>query len=459
MEKTLKIFILLSLPIFFWGVLLLLPTFDDWTYITSPYFGDFLSADRLLPTGTYWRPFDATIGYIVGQNTSLFPTFNHIVIFAGHLVSTYLIYLLSRKNLIATLFFYLSTAVLGSVLDIDSANQVYAQMWGLLGMLCYEREKKLLWISCVVIATLAKENGIVFCVIPIIKDWCSQNTWKIRYQHIKDGTLAFLFVVAYGIIRIMLTPVDASVNSEYLESSILDHLKDFVQLFAYIFIPIDYVAVVYPPTQYYILAGITLFLAIPFLCMLTKEAWRKRHKKMLWAFIAMFLISASPHLLTLLSIMHCYSALGMASLLIAYLLPKPSRRHYLCFILFLSAALISAVHHGFEAYKSGMVGKEMAQSALRQTKGIPQKVFVIDIDNNEQKYSMFCVIPRDAFGWGLAACHESGYSIANELTDTLIGPFEHDSVKEATVREVIKSSKNAYDAIWLVEGKSVKVVK
>lgn len=459
MEKVLKLFLLISLPFFLWGVTLLLPTFDDWTYITKPYFGDFFVADRLLPTGTYWRPFDAVIGYIVGRDPRMFPAFNHIIIFVGHIASTYLIYTLSRKNIVATLFFYLSTAVLGCVLDIDSANQVYAQFWGLLGMVFYEHKKKQLWILCVLIATLAKENGIVFGIIPIILSWLSDNSWKLSRQHFRDIYTVVLMMVIYAIVRLLLTPADVAVNNEYFESGILDHVKDFIQLVAYVFLPIDYVSVVYPPTRNYILAGITFILCVPFIVVLFNRLWENRDKKELWALLLVFLVSASPHLFTLLSIMHCYSALGMASLCVAFLLPKPSRMHYVFFVMFLLAALISAVHHGFEAYKAGMVGKNMAQSALMQIKGKPQKVYVINIDGNEQKYSMFCVIPRDAFGWGLAACHESDYTIANELNDTLIGPFKYESDKNSVVRKVFIDKDRDYESIWLVEGSNVKILK
>ena len=59
-------YILLSLPFFLLLVCMLLPTFDDWTYMTTPYFGDWFSAERVLPNQNYWRPFDALFGSVLG---------------------------------------------------------------------------------------------------------------------------------------------------------------------------------------------------------------------------------------------------------------------------------------------------------------------------------------------------------------------------------------------------------
>ena len=55
-------FIVVTAPIVVYGLLSLLPTFDDWTYLTSPYFGNL--SDIIIPVGNYWRPFDACIGAV-----------------------------------------------------------------------------------------------------------------------------------------------------------------------------------------------------------------------------------------------------------------------------------------------------------------------------------------------------------------------------------------------------------
>jgi hypothetical protein len=131
------------------------------------------------------------------------------------------------------------------------------------------------------------------------------------------------------------------------------------------------------------------------------------------------------------------------------------------FSAFITATLISDIHHWHETYKSGLIGKDLAVNVLKKTTGKPQIVRIISIDNNEPKYSIFNVIPRDAFGWGKAAKYESGYTVANEeVTDTLIGPFESPSAKELGIKEMTQEilSANRYEAIWIIDSTDVKVI-
>lgn len=462
MAKSIKILFLISIPVFLWGLLLILPTFDDWTYLTTPYFGDFFDNKGLLPYKSYWRPFDATIGYILGLNYKMFPALNHILILLGHVGSTILVYMLTKKNILAATFFYLSTAMLGTVLDIDSVNQVYSQFWGLMALWFYQKEKKWLWIVCFLIATFVKENGIMFAFIPIFIQWGHEKKFAITRQYIKDGMMALGAIVCYGIARIILTPHDNVQNAEYMDNSILDHVKDLIQ-YSTTWIPMDMAAVAYSPTRCLPLAILTLLLAIPFLYAICTKMIQNRKDKMMYVLIISFFLAGAPHLLTLVSVMHSYAGLGMISLLIGYLFPAETlkKKEIIMFSAFITATLISDIHHWHEAYKSGLIGKDLAVKVLEKTTGTPQTVRIISIDNNEPKYSIFNVIPRDAFGWGKAAKYESGYTVANEeVTDTLIGPFETPSAKEIGIKEMTQEilSANKYEAIWIIDSTDVKVI-
>lgn len=462
MAKSIKILFLVSIPVFLWGLLLILPTFDDWTYLTTPYFGDFFDNKGLLPYKSYWRPFDAVMGYILGLNYKMFPALNHILILLGHVGCTVLVYLLTKKNVIAATFFYLSTAMLGSVLDIDSANQVYSQFWGLLALWFYLKERKWLWVICFMTAIFVKENGIMFAFIPMIIKWGQEKRLAVSAQYVKDGLLALGFIACYGIARLLLTSQGNALNAEYIESGLLDHVKDLVQ-YSTTWIPMDMAALAYPPTRCLPLAIFTLLLAVPFLCAICSKMIQRRKDKMMYILVLSFFLAGAPHLVTLVSVMHSYAGLGMASLLIGYLFPAEDlkKKEAAMFGLFIIATLISDVHHWHEAYKSGLVGRDMAVRVLEQTSGKPQTVGMISVDNNETKYSNFNVIPRDAFGWGKAARFESGYTVANkEVTDTLIGPFDSPAAKELAVKEMTQEllSKNKYEAIWIIDGTDVRVV-
>lgn len=462
MTKNIKILFILSVPVFLWGLLLILPTFDDWTYLTTPYFGDFFDNKGLLPLKSYWRPFDATIGYILGLNYKLFPSLNHILILLGHVGSTVLIYQLSKKNILAASFFYLSTAMLGTVMDIDSANQVYSQFWGLLALWFYQREKKLLWIICFLIATLAKENGIMFAIIPIVINWGKENGFSITRPYIKDGLAALAAIAFYGAARILLTPEGNTQNAEYMGNSILDHAKDLIQ-YSTTWIPIDMAAIAYPPTRCLPLAFFTLLLAIPFLYLIVTRVIKHRKDKMMYILILSVFIAGAPHLVTLVSVMHSYAGLGMLSLLLGYLFPvdKLKKSEIAMFLAFMSASLISDVHHWHEAYKSGLIGKELATKVLNQTEDTPQRVRIISVDNNEPRYSIFNVIPRETLGWGKAVKYESGYTVGNEeVSDTLIGPFDTPAEKAIGIENMkqLILSENRYDAIWIIDSTDVKVI-
>ena len=456
----------LSLPVILLGLIQILPTFDDWTYITTPYFGDLFAADRMLPWNGYWRPFDALIGSILGLNYNLFPALNHSLILLAHALSTCLVYKLSGKKILPAAFFFLSPAMLGTVLDIDSVNQAYATCWGLLSLLFYRQGKKLQWILCVMIATFCKENGIMYTFIPFLFSflplWRSSCSGKHlcelsgRGSRWVGGGLAFLTL--YGTARILLTSPDNQIQDVYLTTTLLDHLKDIVQYLVFTWLPMDYKAVFFPPTRCLPLALVTFLMSLPFLFLLAKGLWISRRDKILWALIAAYFLAAAPHLLTLVSMMHIYAGLPFAALIIGRLQSRYFR--VLPIILFFAASLVTDVHHYHAAYQSGLMGKEMAEQVLSQTKTKSERVFVVTIDRGELKYSIFNVIPSDAFGWGLAARHYSGYTVASELRDTTIAAPATPAEKQQTVQRIAEEVRPhyPYDAFWVVDGKEVTVI-
>lgn len=458
-RKVLIISFFLSLPVILYALVVILPTFDDWTYITSPCFDNVLDSGRLLPWNGYWRPFDAIIGSILGLNHKLFPAFNHSIVLIGHAVSTILIYRLSERRNLAAAFFFLSPGMLGAVLDIDSANQVYATCWGLASLLFYKNGRKWLWMTCVIIATLCKENGIMYCVIPPFLCYIQHSSFRNFRPYAKDiGMMAALLAV-YGVLRLLLTPAGSEVSEAYTSASMLDHAKDIAEYIIFAWVPMDFEALMFPPTRCILLASFTFMLAAPFLVLLTVELWNKRKDKTLIALIAAFFIAGAPHLLTLVSLMHIYAGLPFAALIIGHLFPMTGMKHRIAATLFLVVAIFSDVHHWHAAYQSGLIGKEMAEDVIEKSKTNPQKVFVINVDNGEPKYSIFNVIPRDAFGWGRAASFYSDYSIAKEIRDTNIVVSTDNCEKHRIIWKTAAKLKDLrqYDAIWIVDGRDVSV--
>ena len=139
------IIIALCLPFVLWGVCDILPTFDDYTSLQSPWQVQIADPGYFFSDAVR-RPFDYLLGLVVGHYPTLFPTLNHVLIILGHTASTTLVFVLCRRlrmsrlaTNVATLFFFFSPATLGATLACDGFNQTYAQLWGLLALYTYLR--------------------------------------------------------------------------------------------------------------------------------------------------------------------------------------------------------------------------------------------------------------------------------------------------------------------------------
>lgn len=458
-KKTVIVTFFISLPIILFALTMILPTYDDWTYITSPYFGNIFTSGRMLPWNGYWRPFDALIGGILGLNHHLFPTLNHCIILLGHVISTILVYRLANKNILPAVFFFLSPGMICTVLDIDSANQVYATCWGLASLILYLQHHRWLWIACVIIATLCKENGIMYAFIPPFIGYMQQSSGKRVMDYIKDLCPMVATIAVYGLLRILLASADNGINDNYVTATLSDHVKDTLQYIIFAWIPMDYEAILYPPTRNIPLAVFTLIISLPFLFLVGKGLWERRRERMTYALIAAFFIAGAPHLLTIVSMMHIYAGLPFAALIINQAWKNKEKIYMTAALMFLMAAIITDLHHWHAAYESGIVGKEMAEQVIEKSRTKPQKVFVINFDNGEKKYSCINVIPRDAFGWGHAANYYSDYTMANEINDTNVVAPSDDMAKQKMIEHIAKEAEThfQYDALWVVDGKDVSI--
>lgn len=456
--------IIILSPLFLWLLILLLPTFDDWTYLTTPCFDDF-TADSLLPYKSYWRPFDAIFGYVLGLNYRLFPTLNHICIYTGHLASAFVLYRIMKTigfrqhacN-IALLFFFFSPAMLGTVYDIDSINQVYAQFWGLVATWIYLNKSKrtdyILWFVCAYIATFSKENGITWFVLPPIMAF-ALNRIKLK-NCIQDLILALIPVFLYFMVRYLLTPENITINEKYLDFSLHTKLRNIGLILMMTWVPFDYVAVFYAPERNLFLAANTLLMTCPFLCMLF---WKNRkelfHKTFLLLFLCTF-IATSPHLVTLSTAMHAYASLAIAAIIVAYLLHQlePTGWLKISFVLFLFSCLLIDAHHWLKAYESGLTGRRMSMEAIQKTGKPIQKAFVISFDSGNDKYSMFCVQPKDCFAWGYSTRLVTEYKWPKELRDTNL--VENDRVVIDKITR--KAFQEGFDRVWILRHDTVDVV-
>ena len=465
MKNYISLFIIIFfLPFILWNIIAILPTFDDFTTLQSPHFTPILS-NNLLPNDSFWRPWDYLFGCLLGKYTWLFPTLNHICIILGHTLNTIIVFLLCRNfhfnNLsthIATLFFFFSPANLGTTLAVDGLNQTYAVFWGLMALYVYlnNKNKYVLWPLFIFISVLSKENGLAWAIIPPILAFVFYHTDKKTV--LKDIGIVFLIVFIYFFLRITLRTPGTDNDDIYLNNTIVDHIKDLIQVLSYTWFPVDYISIVYPPKRNWIIAVFTMLVIIPFIYLLVTKGLKLICQQKLLSLIACFFILISPHLITLVSIMHNYAALSMAALIVAYIINHCELKNktvIITFILYLSACIFTDVHHFIYARKSGYLGKQLALEVIQKTGKPIDNVYCISIETEQPKYSSFCVQHIDAFAWGLSVKHYTGYKWPKNINDTIIS--ENDT--HAIPKMIDSLFNHNYQCIWIVDHQNTNVIK
>ena len=164
-------------------------------------------------------------------------------------------------------FFFISPAALGTVLGIDALNQAYSQFWGLLGLKAYlggcGRRNRAAWLACVCVATLSKENGIMFFFIPprLLYGFGRAGSGRLR----RDLLYGLAASAAYFCVRLALTNSHVDVLDDYFESTLSSKLSDIGTFIGMTWIPLDYVCLVHPPSRNLWVLALTLALPMPFI--------------------------------------------------------------------------------------------------------------------------------------------------------------------------------------------------
>ena len=461
------VIIILLTPLLLCSVLPILPTHDDWAGTTKPDFNPFFIKEHFLFYGYHWRPFDTWIGYIVGRNPQvLWPTFNHILVVIGHLLSSLAVYKLltilgfnkTARN-ISTLFFFISPATMATVSAIDSQNQVYALVCDIIAFLLYVKLKKgkyIVWVIMIFLATLFKENGLMWAwICPILAygfDLIEKQTLK------KDLLVGTAIMIGYAL-AILLLPKDITIHPDYVPEN-FKMIKNIVKFLFLSFITVDYIYLLHHPSRNLLLAAISFLLAAPFLYYAFIHKIKKYANKKIICTCICLVIAVAPHLGTVFSMMHIYAGLVMITIIIAYSISYIGNIKFvaIAFILWIVTALLIDIHLIDSSIKSGLIGKQMAQEAIQKTGEPVKHVYVIIIEDDYPKLSSFCVIPNEAFGWGLAAQYETNYQWPETIEDTTI-ERSNNAIKTAMELGLERLNKQQHDCIWIVDHEHIDVVK
>ena len=462
------VFIVMLTPILLYAVLPILPTHDDWAGTTKPDFSPFFIKEHFFFYGYHWRPFDTWIGYIVGRNPQvLWPSFNHILVVLGHLLCSLALYrlltVLKMKEVaknIATFFFFITPAVMATITAIDSQNQVFSLTCDIIAFLFYVKQNKykyVIWPFLIFLATLFKENGLMWALIcPILAygfNYIDNKTLK------RDILVGIVIMAAYAL-AIVILPKDITIHPEY-EPGMMKVGKNTVKFLFNSFITVDYIYLLHQPSRNLLLAAISLLLTTPFFYLVYIRNWKMYFSRQIVYTLICLIIAVGPHLGTAYSMMHTYAGLTMIAVIIAYSIDYTNntlKPLVISFILWILVALLIDVHLIDSSVKSGLTGKKMAQEAIQKTGKPVKSVYVIIIEDDYPKLSSFCVIPNEAFGWGLASRYETNYQWPKVIEDTTI-ERSADAIKNAKKIGLEILNKKQFDCIWIVNHTDIDVVK
>jgi hypothetical protein len=85
-------------------------------------------------------------------------------------------------------------------------------------------------------------------------------------------------------------------------------------------------------------------------------------------------------------------------------------------------------------------------------------VYLVIIEDDYPKLSSFCVIPNEAFGWGLAARYETNYKWPETIQDSTIARSpDSQRIAHAIGRE--KLQQRQYDCVWIVDHDQIEVIR
>ena len=462
------ILIILLSPLLLYAVWFILPTHDDWAATTTPDFTPFFTKEHFFFYGYHWRPFDTWIGYLVGRNPQLlFPAINHLLVVLGHFLSVVALFKVlivlgfNKKTInVSTLFFFIIPATMATVTAIDSQNQVYALTTDLIAFLFYVKNSKnkyIFWPILIFLATLFKENGLMWALIcPVLAygfDLIDKKTLK------KDLFVGLDIMLAYALI-IAIQPKDITIHPEY-EPGVLKIIKNIVKFLFSSFITVDYIYLLHQPSRKLLWAIVSFLFALPFLYLVFIRQWQLFSHKKMWCTAICLLMAVLPHLLTTFSMMHTYAGLAFITIMIAYSIntyKEQQKTLMRSFVLFMIVSVAIDIHLIDSSVKSGRIGKQMAREAIQKT-GKPMKsVYLIIIEDDYPKLSSFCVIPNEAFGWGIAAKYETNYQWPEVIQDTTI-ERSADAFRKATNLGLEILNKQQYDCIWIVDHEHIDVIK
>lgn len=360
--------------------------------------------------------------------------------------------------------------MLGAVLGCDSMNQTYATFWGLVALYGYLFTEgvpgKVIWLVAALMATLSKENGLAWLVVPPL--FAYGMNLKSGRMLIKDWAKGISVALCYFLGRFLLTQDNAAIealqnNDSPYAFTFKNKLVDFASFLSSTFTTIDPIAIVPEEQRNITWAALSLMASLPLLFLLV-IAVLKRHSSLRFIVCSLgcILIAALPHLATHFGPMHAYAPLPLTALLIGSLFDKVEVSKWvkkmIVGMFFLMALMVDA-HHWWWMLKSSRLAITMSRNAIETLDGERPKSIYFISKYSFKRYSAFVIPCEEEFVYGSALQFYNRYDWPLRTNgETIKNPTEEqiDSIackKKGEYDCVMFSDKENFRLIYLKGGK------
>lgn len=460
--------------LFFFGVSFSLsPMADDWYYLTAPN-PDFHWSD-LLPTNTFWRPFDALYGGLMGLIPKLFPYLNRVMVIVAHLLNAMLLDWILHKTHIsltwrrfAVCFFVFSSAAWAVTLSPDALNQAFSLLFGLVAIHLHLRKGGLYYLLPCLLALLWKESGISwFFVIPLLDACLLGKTWnsfrqdkQLLKQCLTQVVASLLVIAAYFVTRFALYGEIALGTDEgtyQIGIFSIGTIKNAVLLFASACTGIDSVGL-FGRERTLIWVATTAILSLAFFIAWAVCLIRLITKKQAIFPLVCLALCALGLAFPLMIMgnageMHAYPVLCAMAVLYAYVFHRSGLAFRLLAIpiaMLFTAFIIASVHKMVSIYDYSTRTKALTASIHSQYDTPSEPTLFIVIDNWEG-YSIFDQPAIKGTSDGLSV---RPYHHWMEMTH-----FLYEAKDEGEADAYIRENQDRYTTIFIVRGETAQRVK
>ena len=374
------------------GAFFILPVYDDFYYLSSPHKS--LDMESLLPNGSFWRPIDALWGGIIaGKLVSLFPFLNHLLVILCFAYASYgLIKVLKYCNVGG---FSLSLAMSMFMLSPALVATTYS------------------------IDATNQALSLAFGI----------GSLSMYRKHKPASYLLMalsLFSKESGIAWFVVTPLLSMV----IEHGFHDGKK--IDKSEYMLLIKPYCISIIAIMAY---AALRYSLNIP---VETAAGYTDRY---------------TPHI-GLNNITSLCIITGLA--LTVGVLTKDARwkrGEVAVASLFIACGVLVFMHKGYYMYVNGKIADKRVTSAVSHSKGIPEKVCVLDCDRQLPAYSVFQIDGKRC--WDSGKGTRLRFDLENPKTVT------YHVIDAKALRKYIDTYTNkdsTYNALWIVKDNNVEVI-